>query len=327
MRVVSLLPSASEILCAVGGEHLLVGRSHECDHPESIANLPVLTGQTTTYESPAQIDREVRSQLQAGKSLYTLDADLLASLKPDLILTQDLCEVCSIDLNEVRGIVRDIASKTGHEPQLLSLDPHTIEAVFDDLLRVGEAVGLEAEAMRASVELRGRLHSAQDYVNPYTEGPVVGFMEWTDPIFVAGHWSVQMIERAGGTHPWNPTTAVPDAGAAAGPQMAYRQAGKSITVTPEAFANEQPEFLVIAPCGLALDQTRDAANQLAAHDWFRNLPAVQNGNVALVDGNQMFNRPGPRLVDAFEFLVGYLNDRPEVIPVGFPYERFDRKQT
>lgn len=323
MRVVSLLPSASEILCTIGGEDLLVGRSHECDHPASLDHLPVLTGQTTTYESTAQIDHEVRSQLQTGQSLYTLDADLLAQLNPDLILTQDLCEVCSIDLNQVRTVVRKLGVESGHEPKILSLDPHTIEAVFDDLLRVGEAVGLEDQALRASVELRGRLHSAQDFVNPYTEGPVVGFMEWTDPIFVAGHWTVQMIERAGGAHPWNPTSAKPDAGAAAGPQMAYREAGKSISVTPEAFAKERPEYLIIAPCGLTLDQTRAATSELAAHDWFQNLPAVQRGNVALVDGNQMFNRPGPRLVDAFEFLVGFLNERPDVIPVSFPWERFE----
>jgi iron complex transport system substrate-binding protein len=326
MRVVSLLPSASEILCAIGGEHMLVGKSHECDHPESLESLPILTGQRTTYEpdsqpgQPARIDAEVRAALGAGLSLYTLDIDLLAELKPDLILTQDLCEVCSVDLNAVRAAVEGIKKKTGHAPEILSLDPHTIEAVFDDLLRVGEAVGLQQEAMRASVELRGRLHSAQDFVNPYTEGPIVGFMEWTDPIFVAGHWNVQLIERAGGRHPWNETVAAEDAGAAAGPQMAYRSAGKSKTVTPAEFAAEGPEYLVIAPCGLNLEQTRAASAELQTQDWFRSLPAVKNGNVALVDGNQMFNRPGPRLVDAFEFLVGFLNDRPGVIPVGFPWK-------
>lgn len=323
MRVVSLLPSASEILCAIGGGHLLVGKSHECDHPESLADLPVLTGQRTTYESdpdPARIDSQVREALAAGESLYTLDTDLLAELQPDLILTQDLCEVCSVDLSTVRAAAEKIKKKTGHAPEVLSLDPHTIEAVFDDLLRVGEAVGLQEQAMQASVELRGRLHSAQDFVNPYTEGPVVGFLEWTDPIFVAGHWNVQLIERAGGRHPWNPTVAAEDAGAAAGPQMAYRSAGKSITVTPAQFAAEGPEYLVIAPCGLTLEQTKAETAKLAEQDWFQSLPAVKNGNVALVDGNQMFNRPGPRLVDAFEFLVGFLNDRPEVIPVGFPVE-------
>lgn len=321
MRVVSLLPSASEILHALGAADLLVGRSHECDFPPSIAGVPVLTAQTTTYESPAKTDAEVRSQLETGASLYTLSAERLAELKPDLILTQDLCDVCSIDLNTVRAVVRDMAAKTGHEPRILSLNPTTIEGVFDDILRVGEAVGRERAAMDTLVALRGRLHSAQDFVNPYDEGPVVGFMEWTDPIFVAGHWTVQMIERAGGRHPWNPTEAVEEAGAAAGPQMAYRVAGKSVTVTPEAFAAQEPDSLIIAPCGLTLDQTRAATNELAEYDWFRNLPAVRNGRVALVDGNQMFNRPGPRLVDAFEFLVGFLNDRPGVIPVGFPWEQ------
>jgi len=156
---------------------------------------------------------------------------------------------------------------------------------------VGEAVGLEDNATKAVVELRGRLHSAQDFVNPYTEGPTVGFLESIDPLRVPGLWTVQLIERAGGKHPWNPTVAA-----------------------------EGPEFLVIAPRGLNLAQTRAAVAEIATQSWFQSLPAVKAGNVALVDGNQSFNRPGPRLVDAFEFLVGFLNDRDGVIPVGFAYE-------
>ena len=157
-------------------------------------------------------------------------------------------------------------------------------------------------------------------MNPYADGSVVGFMEWTDPIFIAGHWTVQLIERAGGSHPLNPTVPIPGSGAAVGPQQASRKAGKSIRVAPEVFCATQPHWLVIAPCGLNLDQVRQEVRTLRAQEWFNTLPAVRSGRVALVDGSQYFNRPGPRLVDAFEFLVGWLQGRPELIPEGFAWE-------
>lgn len=317
-RVVSLLPSATEALCAIGGESLLVGRSHECDFPTSIGHLPVLTGQRTLAENPAEIDRQVAAALGAGQSLYTLDVAQLERLRPDVILTQDLCEVCSIDLAHVRRVVAGLPWPV----QVVTLNPHTLEGVLDDLLTIGRAVGLERQATDALVRMRGRRFTAEEYVNPYADGPVVGFLEWTDPLFCAGHWTVQMIERAGGRHPLNPTVPVPKAGAAAGPQRAQRLAGKSVRVPAEVFVASRPEFLVIAPCGLDLNRTRACAEALTRKPWWGDLPAVRSGRVALVDGNQMFNRPGPRLVDAFEWLVGWLNDRPELIPDGFPWDGF-----
>ncbi len=328
MRVVSLLPSATEILCAIGGRRLLVGRSHECDwpppgSPEAVEPLPVLTAPRVRFASSAQVDAEVRSVLTpAGSeatatSLYTLDEDLLAALEPDLILTQDLCRVCSIDLASVRRIAERLPGR----PRVVSLNPTTLEGVFDDVLTVGAAVGLEREAEALLVSLRQRLYAAGDFVNPYADGPVVAVLEWTDPLFIAGHWTPQLVERAGGRHPLNPTTPLREAGAAAGPiGTTLRKAGRSITIPPEALVAVRPEFLVIAPCGLDLDLTRRETAALTRAPWWNQLPAVAQGRVALVDGNQMFNRPGPRLVDAFEFLVGLLNDRPGVIPAGFPWE-------
>jgi ABC-type Fe3+-hydroxamate transport system substrate-binding protein len=190
---------------------------------------------------------------------------------------------------------------------------------MDDMLRVGRAVGRERDAMHAVVALRERADRALEHVNPYVDGPIVGFMEWTDPIFVAGHWSVQLIERAGGRHPLNETVAKPGSGAAVGPQQAERVAGHSVAVTPEIFAAVRPEVLVIAPCGLTLEQAWAETGKLAEQAWFRDLPAVRAGRVAVVDGNQMFNRPGPRLFDALEFLVGWLNGREDLIPDGFPW--------
>jgi ABC-type Fe3+-hydroxamate transport system substrate-binding protein len=307
------------LVAALGGLQALVGRSHECDYPPGVEALPALTASRLSPVAagapidPADIDGQVRAQLGTG-SLYTLDADRLARLGPELIVTQDLCSVCSVDLNAVRRV----AERMDRPPAVLSLNPETVEGVLDDLWRVGEAMGLSAEGV--VVRLRERLAQAIDYVNPFADGPNVAFLEWTDPLFIGGHWTPQLIERAGGRHPLNPTAPVPGSGAAIGPQQASRRAGKSVRVPAEVLAASKPDVVIIAPCGLSLAQIRPLARDLAGQPWFRSLPAFKAGRVALVDGSQMFNRPGPRLVDAQEFLVGYLNDRPGLIPTGFPWE-------
>jgi len=333
MRVVSLLPSATEIIARVGGLDRLVGRSHECDRPEGVGRLPALTAQKTAFDgarpdASAAVDAQVRAAMEdssggGAASLYTLDREGLLALEPDVIVTQDLCDVCSIDLDSVRGVAAEL-SGGGKDVRVVTLAPETFERVLDDHLTVGRAIGLEAEAGRAMVELRGRWLAAESYVNPYTDRPVVGFLEWTDPLFIAGHWTVQMIERAGGQHPLNETVPRPDTGAAAGLQAGARVAGKSIAVPGEIFAASTPEFLVVCPCGLTLDEAVVEAERLRERaGWWGELPAVKNGRVAVVDGSAMFNRPGPRLVDAFEWLVGWLNDRPELIPEGFPWTTLD----
>lgn len=334
MRVVSLLPSATEILCAIGGRGMLVGRSHECDFapapivappgpggsPEfpPLEEVPVLTAARTRFRTAGQVDREVRELLSGGDgaSLYTLDAALLERLRPEVILTQDLCRVCSIDV----GTVREAAARLNPPARVVSLNATTLEGVFDDVLEVGRAVGLEREAEAALVRLRERMYSAADYVNPYADGPNVAFLEWTDPLFIGGHWTPQLIERAGGRHPLNPTTAVRQAGAAAGPVgTTLRKAGRSVAAPAEVLAASRPERLIVCPCGLGLEEVERETARLAEQPWWRELPAVKEGKVALVDGNQMFNRPGPRLVEAFEWLVGWLNDVPRVMPEGFPW--------
>lgn len=319
-RVVSLLPSATEILAAIGGGHLLVGRSHECDFPHDVVrDIPVLTAAKTSFVSSSQIDGDVRAKLANHESLYQLDALRLAALRPDVILTQDLCEVCSINLEAVRAV----ASAMSPAPTIVSLNPNTVEDVLDDHLRVGQAVGLLAGAEATVVRMRERMCTASDYVPHFAAGPTVAFLEWTDPLFVGGHWTPQLIERAGGHHPLNPTVPIDRAGAAAGPiGQTMRTAGKSVRVPPEVLVATRPDVLIVCPCGLTLEQTRQEVKIASARPWWNELPAVRNGRIALVDGNQMFNRPGPRLVDAFEFLVGLLNDRPNVIPVDFPWCRW-----
>ncbi len=313
MRVVSLLPSATELLCSIkGGGTYLVGRSHECDFPARLdsgmplASIPALTSQRTCGGTSAEIDRQVRAALQlksdtenaasVSASLYDLDADLLQTLTPDVILTQDLCDVCSIDLRTVRRIAAGMTP----QPRIISLNPHTLEDVFDDELRVGEAIGLHAAAQEAVVTLRERYWSARDFVNPYIEGPEVGFLEWMDPLFCAGHWTPQLIETAGGRHSLN------------------KAGAKSREIAPEELLEVLPQRLIICPCGYTIEQTRRELSTLTAQRWWNMLPAVQDGQVVIVDGGAMFNRPGPRLVDAYCWLVAWLNDRPEVLPPEFP---------
>lgn len=323
MRIVSLIPSGTEIVALLGAADALVGRSHECDFPPEVTSAPALTTQNTHYD-PASgvdakaIDTQVADATQSGQSLYTIDEAKLAELKPDVIITQDLCSVCSIDLDSVRRVAERLPSK----PRLLTLNPQSVEDILDDIYRVGEAIGMGEQAMHQVVSLRQRMDRAEEHINPYDDGPICGFMEWTDPIYIAGHWNVQLIERAGARHPLNEAVIKPGSGAAVGPQQAERVAGHSIAVPAEIFAATQPRYLVIAPCGLTLEQALDETRKLHnEHAWFRELPAVKDGRVVVVDGNQMFNRPGPRLVDAFEFLVGFVQDRPGLIPEGFPWAR------
>lgn len=320
-RVVSLLPAATEMLALIGGESLLVGRSHECDYPPSVESLPALTRPSFSAAPAAGsysavIDQHVRAQVGVNQPLTTLDTALLRELRPDVILTQDLCHVCAVDEDQLRSASRALSPS----PRIVTLTAQTVEGMLDDLMTVGQAAGLEPQALNACVQLRERFFRAADFVNPYAQGPVVGFLEWTDPLYIAGHWTVQLIERAGGRHPLNPAIPLPTAGAAAGPQHAQARAGRSIRVDPEIFLASRPDRLIICPCGLDLDQTRTAARELFSREGFsRTLGGVP---AALVDGHQMFNRAGPRLADAFEWLVAWLHDRPELIPRDFPWEAF-----
>ena len=296
MRVVSLLPSATETLCHIGGEGLLVGRSHECDHPNGLAELPVLTAQRTHGTTSLEIDQEVRDTLDSQNSLYILDVELLEELQPDVILTQDLCDVCSIDLDTVRAAAAGFA-KT---PRIVNLDPKTIFDVFDDLLKVGEAVDLKSRSEDAMVALRARYWEAVDFVNPYASQEEILFLEWADPAFVGGHWTPGLIEAAGGRHSLNP------------------EGKPSRQVAPEDLVEVLPDRVIVCPCGFDLERATAELEVLERTTWWSLLPAVQEEKVAFVDGSAMFNRPGPRLVDAFRWLVAWLQDRPEVLPDDFP---------
>lgn len=304
MRVISLLPSATEIICAIGAGDLLVGRSHECDYPAEVTKLPALTGQRTVATTSADIDAQVRAQLETQQSLYTIDEDAIAALRPDVIVTQDLCEVCSIDL----AAVQRLAARLDPSPAIVSLNPTSLEDVFDDVLRVGDALDRAADAKRTMVALREQFFSAKDHVNAYLAGPEVAFLEWLDPIFVGGHWTPQLIEFAGGSHALNPPHA------------------KSRVVTADALVELDPDAIIVCPCGMDLAWTQQALRDtLAAEAWWADMRAVRENRVALVDGHWYFNMPGPRLVDAFRWLVGWLHGIDSLMPADFRWASKDER--
>ncbi|KAK9693186.1 hypothetical protein K7432_014034 [Basidiobolus ranarum] len=311
-RVISLLPSATEIIgCIPGGADLLVGRSHEDDYPASILDRPFLTGQTTTFTSAADVDRQVSETLASGQSLYTLDVDLIKQLKPEVILTQSLCKVCAIDLISVERV----AASMSPAPQIVDLNPNSLGDVLENITSVGKAVGLEEESKIFQQQLKDRIQKIENVVQDMGDfvKPKCLMMEWPEPIYAAGHWTPQIIELAGGLHPLNPCIKTNERG--------EKLAKYGKPVTPESVVELQPDIIIIAPCGLDLAETEKQTNLLAEKQWWKD--ATKNTKkIYLVNGSHMFNRPGPRLVDALEFCAGIILNQPQLIPSGFPYKEW-----
>lgn len=283
-RIVSLLPSATEILCALGLEENIVGVSHECDHPASIAGRPVLTEpKLDPHRSSAEIDADVRSLVAGGLSVYRIKVDVLRALQPDLIVTQDQCEVCAVSLPEVEAAARECL---GAGVQIVSLRPARLVDVFDDLRRVGAAAGREAAAAAVVAGLEERLEALRARRAHFHSRPRLACIEWIEPLMAAGHWMPDLVDLAGG---------------------AYDMVGAgalSTTISWEQLSAARPDVLVFMPCGFKLAQTRRELPSLATHAAWKDLPAVRNRRVYAVDGNAYFNRPGPRLVDSAELLAG-----------------------
>ncbi|KAI9281439.1 hypothetical protein BC943DRAFT_329884 [Umbelopsis sp. AD052] len=316
LRVVSLLPSAAEIICLVAPHELLVGRSHEDDFPHSITNRPILTAAKTTFTTSEDVNRQVSESLSTGQSLYDLDAEALAKLKPDVVVTQDLCDVCSIDLVTVERVAR----KLNPVPKVITLNPQNLQDVLANITEIGTALGFpdQAESVRSS--LLQRVQRVRDQgaklVSERGSRVTVGFVEWIAPIFVGGHWTPQMIQDAGGIHPLN------------SPKNQDDGAGKSFPIEDQKFIDLDAQVVIVAPCGLDIPTTERELRSIMDKNKSSNSPCwvseyLQRGvKIAVVDGNQMFNRPGPRLVDAMEFLVGFINDRYDLVPSDFPWKLF-----
>lgn len=285
MRIVSLVPSATEALFALGLGDEVVAVTHECDHPEEARRLPQVTRDVLPPGlSAREIDRQVRERTERGESIYALDESALASLEPDLIVTQALCSVCAVSVDDVRAI----AARLDPPPRVLALDPKTLGEALGDIARLAVAADAEDEAEELADENAARLDRIAQGVEGRTR-PTVAALEWLDPVFVAGHWTPQMIELAGGL----------DVLGLPGEPSERR--------TWEDVAEAQPQVVIVMPCGY--DEVSALVEAEGHGDRLRSLGAR---TLVAVDAAAFFSRPGPRLVDGVELLAHILH--PDVFP-------------
>ncbi len=294
VRIVSLLPSATEIVCALGLADSLVGISHDCDYPPQVAGLPVLSQAVVTADFPSgAIDARIRDHLHRGTSVYHLDAARLAALRPDLILTQELCAVCAPSYTLVTAAARLLDA----QPKIVSLEPHDWAGILDTIRLVGDLTGRSARAEELTTDLQARI----ERVRRATAGlprPRVVCIEWLDPVFIAGHWVPEMVEIAGGR------------------DVLGRAGEPSVVVPWEDVVAAAPEVLVVMPCGFDVARTRREISPLTARPGWDTLPAVRSGRVYLTDASAYFNRPGPRIVTGVEILATLLH--PGVVAADVP---------
>ena len=293
MRVVSLLPSATEILFALGLDKEIVGVSHECDFPaRARAKCVVIHSRLPHDAPPAEIDRLVREYVSRGESLYSVDADALAELAPDLIITQDLCQVCAASPDDLAGTL----ARFPNLPEVLSLNPQDLGDVWRDILWVGEATcrGHEAEALLE--QIGRRLGGLERQLSGVEHRPRVAMLEWLQPFYAAGHWVPEMIELAGGK------------------DVLGRKRTPSFRISAENVIEAAPEILLIAQCGYSAQQARDEYVTMSFSEEWSAIPAVRNSRVYALNASGYFSRPGPRLVSGIEALATILHERIAVSP-------------
>jgi iron complex transport system substrate-binding protein len=285
-RVASLIASATEILHALGAGKSQVARSHECDYPSSVKNLPSITRPKFKVEgSSADVDKAVRDLVERGLAVYEVNSDAMAKLKPNVILTQDQCEVCAVSLADVE---RAVCSLMGNEPHIVSLRPHTLSDVYRDIHRVADAIGRPEAGTDLVSSMQARFKTISEAVEGMPRKRLA-FIEWMDPPMSGGHWMPELTEIAGGISVFG-TTGEPS------PWITWKEVAKA-----------DPDAIIIAPCGYDIATTRREVRPLVRHSEWQELGAVRNGQVFLADGNAYFNRPGPRLVESAEIIAEILH--------------------
>jgi len=282
-RIVSFLPSATEVVCALGLEDSLVGITHECDYPPQVQGKPIVVRNALPVESMSQqeIDAAVANRMREGLSLYQIDEELLQKLAPDLILTQNLCQVCAPSGNEVSQVLKLLP----HEPEVLWLTPRTLKEIEQNILDLGCATNRPHEAEQLVAAGRQRLQRLSEITNHLDSRPRVFCMEWIDPIYASGHWVPEMVHIAGGF------------------DALGRAGSDSVRVSWKDVLDWKPEVLVIMPCGFNLAKVIEQSTLLFNYPEWKDLPAVRTNRVYAVDANAYFARPGPRVVEGTELLA------------------------
>jgi iron complex transport system substrate-binding protein len=287
-KIVSLLPAATEIVCALGLEANLVGRSHECDYPESIKHLPVCSeANFPDGLSSADIDIKVKEILADALSVYTVKREVIKELSPDVIITQAQCEVCAVSLPEVEQALENYLDK---KARIISLQPNSLDGIFNDIKNVAEALNVEA-GERLLEDLNERVDIIRHKLKFMENKPTVACVEWLEPMMISGNWIPELVSIAGGT----PILAQP------GKHSPY--------VNWDKIRESDPEIILLMPCGFSIERTMREINILLEQPGFGDLKAVKNNRIYIADGNQYFNRPGPRIVDSVEILAEILHPK------------------
>lgn len=282
-RIVTLLPSATEIVCALGFEDHLAGRSHECDFPSSVTRVPALTEPKFNPEgTSAEIDQRVKKIVGEALSVYRVDAARLRELRPDVIVTQSQCEVCAVSERDVEAAV---AEWLGVRPQIVSLAPYSLDDIFTDMQRVADALDAHARGAELVQRLRARLTKIAEKASTARERPRVATIEWIDPLMAGGNWMPTLVEMAGGTN-------------------LFGKAGEhSPWMKFEELIAADPDVILISPCGFNMNRAAQDLPALTDRAEWNGLRAVRARRVFMADGNQYFNRPGPRIAESLEILA------------------------
>ncbi|MEM9403428.1 MAG: cobalamin-binding protein [Pseudomonadota bacterium] len=296
MRVVTLLPSATEIVCGLGLQDQLVGVSHSCNFPAAINQLPTVTSTHVPFTASSEtIDNYVREHLSGHEALYDLDVAALESLQPDVIVSQALCDVCAVATGDVTAALTELSSK----PTLIDLTPNTLDDVFDDIRRVGETLDLPDRATALVADLKARCERLAS--TRIDRRPRVAFLEWLIPPFNGGHWNPELVRLAGGV------------------DLLGAHGQPSSSQDWEQIADADPDLIFIACCGFRVERALEDVEQLQDHPVWQSLRAVRDGRVFVTDGNAYFASPGPRLIDGLEVLAHALHPtihpRPDAAPL------------
>ncbi len=285
-RVVSLLPSTTEIVAALGCGEQLVGRSHECDHPPEVSSLPVVTEPRVPVEGGSlEIDRQLRSILEQALSVYEVHGEVLERLAPDLVLTQSLCEICAVSFEEVQRAVR---AHLDERTEVVACEPNALADVLADVRRTAAALEVPRRGEALTTTMTARIGAIAERATALPRRRVVA-IEWLDPLMAAGNWVPELIAAAGGE------------------ELLGRPGEHSPWTDWETIRELDPDAIVVLPCGFDLDRTREELPRLTTLPGFAELRAVREGQVAITDGHRFFNRPGPRLVESTEILAEFLH--------------------
>ena len=286
-RVLSLLSSTTEVVYALGCEDQLVGRSHECDYPPAVMTLPICTKPKFNVDgSSIEVDGQVKSILQNALSVYYINEDLLKELKPDIILTQSQCEVCAVSEKDVKSVVKNI---TGINPDIISVEPNSVKDIFKDIKIIAEALNVVDKGADLIELMKYRIRTLKKSYDDKSELTVAA-IEWIDPLMAAGNWVPELIEMAGGINLFG------EAGKHS-PWMEYKD-----------LIEKDPQTIIIMPCGYNIQKSIFEIDSLIKQKGWKEINAVQNNKVYITDGNQYFNRPGPRIIESLEILIEIFHD-------------------